>query len=332
MQRKSFKWAGMLVAAAALALPGSAAAGGLNTGVNAVKAHTDRADAALDRAVALWERNRDRAGNRQFVQSRRELRRAEAKANRLVRKARNQRSSTAAARAKAATAELRDKGVEELTGALDEVDGQVENRVAQAALSDTRGREKALAILNALLENGVPEQAETGILKAIAALSEDRTDEVKEQVTALQSNEVSNRSKRKVARAAATNVDGQARAAERLAALLEDPDMPEASKAGLQRAYDAVTKEQEVGAASLSTALNRLPASVRSFVEAIVTQAKENARELRENRPAPPTGGPGDTPPEETPPEESSSGAPEGTPSGQPESTPPESPGSGYRP
>lgn len=341
MQRKWITKAGLVAAAAALALPASAAAESLATGVNAARAHTNRADAALDRAVRLWNRNSDRAAQRQFGQSRRELARAEANARRVERRANSDRERTVAAWVQRLVAEQRDDNVEVLTAALEEAQGRVERRVAQAALADTYGREKAMAVLDALLEEGVVARAETGVALALAALSQERGGEVARQAKALGSEEVSKASKRKVARTAAVNVKGQARAGGRLAELIADPDMPESSKAGLQRALDSVGKEQQAASATLSSVLDRLPAFVRSFVKAVVEQAHEDAQSMRENRPEPPTGGPGEgeAPSEEAPEGESpSQGSSEGSSAGEESAGEeagggaPESPGSGYRP
>jgi hypothetical protein len=85
--------------------------------------------------------------------------------------------------------------------------------------------------------------------------------------------------------------------------------MPAQSKQGLQRAYDAVVGEQERSADILARFSDRMPTRIRSFVEQIVRQAREDAQEMRDNRPPPPSDGD---------PEGDSPGAPEGTPGGPP--------------
>ena len=62
-----------LIASGALALPAGANAADIQTAVSAVQAHTDRADAALDRAVALFGNNSDRAARKAFATSRKEI-------------------------------------------------------------------------------------------------------------------------------------------------------------------------------------------------------------------------------------------------------------------
>jgi hypothetical protein len=57
-----------------------------------------------------------------------------------------------AAKALRLVATERDVSVEPLVGVLDEASGHLENKVARAALSDTRAREKALAVLAVLAE------------------------------------------------------------------------------------------------------------------------------------------------------------------------------------
>jgi len=77
----------MLIAIGALALSAGANAADIQTAVSAVQAHTDRADAALDRAVALFETNSDRKARVAFAKSRKEMglaKAAAAKARRQV--------------------------------------------------------------------------------------------------------------------------------------------------------------------------------------------------------------------------------------------------------
>ena len=63
------------------------------------------------------------------------------------------------------------------------------------------------------------------------------------------------------------------------------------TKPGLQRAYDTVVLEHENVADVLSRSSDRMPAYVRSFVQEIIRQAREDAQGMRENRPRPPSGG-----------------------------------------
>lgn len=279
------------LAAVAAVVPAAGASAHINVGVDSVKKHTDRADSGLDRAVALFERNADRRGSRELARSRRELGRATAEAARLRRQARTQNQRAEAARATTLVAAQRDENIEPLVGALDEVSGRVENTVAKAALADTRGRDKAMAVISSLLEQGVSEKAAVGLSKALAALAQERDGEIRAEATELVGRDVSRSGKRRLARTVGANVAGQSTAAQKLAALIADPDMPAEAKPGLQRAYDAVIAEHAGIADILTRFSDRMPAFVRSFVEQVVTQARSDAQGMRENRPAPPTGG-----------------------------------------
>lgn len=163
--------AAAVLVAGALAFPVGASAH-VGTGVSSVRAHTDKADAALDRAVALFERNRDGRGEQSLRRSRREMGQATAEAARLRRTARSASARAAAARAQVLVADQLEENVELLEGLLDEVEGRVENLVAKAALADTRGLDKAIAIIEVLLEQGLPSQAIAGLNAALSALSQ----------------------------------------------------------------------------------------------------------------------------------------------------------------
>lgn len=300
-----------LIACGALALPAGANAADIQTAVSAVQAHTDRADAALDRAVALFEKNSDRAARVAYAKSRKQMGLATAAAARARRQADKPSEHAAAAAAAATLGKEQGQNIERLAGALLEADGADENKIAAAARADTKGREKAIAILTALLAK-VPEQAKTAIAKAIAALSLDRADETRVQAKALVSSKVSNTNKRRVALTIKTSVDGQDKASDTIAALIASPEMPAQSKPGLQIAYDSVTAEHGSVADILSRLSDRMPAFVRAFVTTIITQARTDAQGMRENHPTgPPAGTPGA--PTTTP-----GGPPAGIPAGPP--------------
>lgn len=300
-----------LIACGALALPAGANAADIQTAVNAVSAHTDRADSALDRAVALYEKNSDRKARVAYAKSRKQMGLATAAAAKARRQADTPDAHAAAGAATALLAREQGQNIEKLVAALIPADGADENAIVAAARADTKGREKAIAILTALLAK-VPEQAKPGILKAIAALSLDRADETRVQVKALVSPKVSNTNKRRIALTIKTSVDGQDKASDTLAALIASPDMPAQSKPGLQIAYDNVTAEHGSVADILSRLSDRMPAFVRTFVTTIITQARTDAQGMRENHPTgPPAGTPGA--PTTTP-----GGPPAGIPAGPP--------------
>ena len=283
-----------LIAAGALALPAGASAADIQTAVQAVQAHTDRADAALDRAVSLFGKNSDRAARKAFATSRKEMGLAKAAAAKARRQADTPTERTQAALAQALLGAELGENIEKLAAALLPADGTDENKIADAARADTQGREKAIAILTVLMGQ-VPEQAKFGIARAIAALSQDRDDEAQATGKALVSKHVSPTNKRRVAEAIKVSVDGQDKASATLAALIADPNMPAQSKPGLQIAYDAVTGEHG-SVADILSRLNaaRMPAFVRAFVERIITQARTDAQGMRTNHPTgPPAGIPG---------------------------------------
>ncbi|HVF78806.1 MAG TPA: hypothetical protein VNA28_10950 [Solirubrobacteraceae bacterium] len=282
-----------LIATGALALPAGANAADIQTAVSAVTAHTDRADSALDRAVAQFKGGSDRAARKAYATSRKEMGLAKAALGEARRQAVTPDEHAAAAAATAVLGTEQGQNIEKLAAALIPADGADENAIAAAARADTKGREKAIAILTALLAK-IPEQAKPGILKAITALSLDRADETNVQVKALVSPKVSNTNKRRVALTIKTSVDGQNTASAKLAALIADPNMPAQSKPGLQIAYDNVTAEHGSVADILSRLSPRMPAFVRDFVTKIITQARTDARGMRENHPTgPPAGVPG---------------------------------------
>ena len=282
-----------LIASGALALPATAGAADIQTAVSAVSAHTDRADAALDRAVKLFGKSNDRAARIAFAKSRKQMGLAKAAAAKARRQADTPAENTQAALAQALVGAELGENIEKLAAALLPADGRDENKIAAAARADTQGREKAIAILTALMGQ-VPDQAKAGIARAIAALSQDRDDETQATAKALVSKRVSSANKRRMTQAIKASVDGQAKASATLAALIANPDMPAQSKPGLQIAYDAVTGEHGSVADILSRLSPRMPAFVRSFVERIITQARTDARGMRTNHPTgPPAGVPG---------------------------------------
>lgn len=274
--------------AAALWMPLGAAAATSPT-VTTVRQHTARADAALDRATALFAQGRDAEGTRQFVLSRKQLGIAASQAAQLRARANTSAKRQQAAAATRAVAAEQDQNVDQLVALLDDADGRVENLVAQAALADTRGREKAAAVLGAL-SSRVPPQAARGLAAALQALGRNRDDEARAATAALTSSEVSETAKATLAATVKANLAGQNTAAKRLAALIGSDRMPAAAKAGLQRAYDAVVAEQRAAADQLEQASANMPEAVRASVLATVQAARTNAQSLQNNRPQVPSG------------------------------------------
>ncbi|UTI66798.1 hypothetical protein NBH00_11455 [Paraconexibacter antarcticus] len=166
--------------------------------------------------------------------------------------------------------------------------GTVQNQVAQTALTDTTGRDKALAVL-AAVALAAPSQAQAGLAHAVQALSTDRSREVTADAKALVSDAVTPANKQTLATAVKADITGQTTAAAKLKQLLGASSTPDAAKPGLSKAYDAVSTEHGTLADILSRFSDRMPASIRSFVTSIVTHARTDARTMHENRPTPPS-------------------------------------------
>ena len=282
-----------LIASGAMALPAAAGAADIQTAVKAVQSHTTRADSALDRAVTKFAKGSDRSARVAYAKSRKEMGLAKAAAAKARRQAHTPDEHVQAALAQALVGAELGENIEKLAKALRTADGRDESKIAAAARADTRGREKAIAILTALLTK-VPEQARTGLAKAIAALSQDRADETKLEAKALISKHVSTTNKKRVATTIKISMNGQTKASETLAALIASADMPAQSKPGLQTAYDNVIAEHGSVADILSRLSSRMPAFARARVEQIITQARSDAQGMRENHPTgPPAGTPG---------------------------------------
>jgi len=153
-----------------------------------------------------------------------------------------------------------------------------------------------MAVLTVLLDK-VPEQARTGIAKAIASLSVGRDVEMRADAEALVSSHVSSTNKQRVLSTLRTSVDGQVTASDTLKALIDSPDsrdMPAESLPGLRAAYDAVTAEHGSIADILSHFSDNMPAFAKTFVTSIITQVKTDAQAMMDNHPTgPPAGVPG---------------------------------------
>ena len=288
---------GALAAVAAVA-PATTASAHIDVAVKSVEAHTTSANSALARAVSLFNQNADRRGSRAFGLSRSELRGANAEAAKLRRTAKTRNQRADAARARVLVANQQNKNIERSVAVLGDVSGRVENTIAKAALADTRGRTKAIAIITALINgDDVSDNAAKGLARALAALSIDRVNEVRVQARGLTGDDVGRSGKVTLAHTVKANVEGQTKAAAKLAALIADTTMPAESKPGLQRAYDAVIAEHGSIADILSRLSDRMPAEIRSYVEPIITQVRDDAQTMRESRPTPPAHpGPGGPP------------------------------------
>lgn len=271
-----------MAVSALLALPAGAHA---KPRESTVRAHSQQAGAALDRAISLFERNADSRAVRHLYRSRAELAAGQRDVAKLRRGADTAAERATLARAEALIAERQAANVEELVGVLDEADGRVERKIAAFALRDARGRDKAIAVISSRIEAGVPVNAVKGLTRSLASLSANRDEEVEAQGEALADDDVSTQSKKLVARTLETTVEGQHTAAAQLSQLLASDEVPAQAKQALQTAYDQVAQEHGDVAATLDRFADRMPANVRTRVAQVTQRSSEQAQAMRENRP-----------------------------------------------
>ena len=285
-------FAAAAVAAVALALPASAAAHS-DPSLGSVRAHTERADKHLDRALSQLESNRDRAAERSYGRARLELRRGEADAKRLRRAADTGVERSRAARAYWAVGDQADENIEVLVEMLGEARGSFEEQVADVIARDLHGRDRAIRLITALIEDGVSEKAMSGLTAALRSLTAERAGEIEAMAQALTSGDVGSRAQDEVEEAIEDAVEDQASAAERLQALLDGDQVPEQGKRGLTIALGAVNGERVEVAQTLAGLGERMPAAVREQVNTILQDVRE-----RTGAPIPTLGGAptGDTP------------------------------------
>jgi len=316
-----------LAAGALLALPALSVASP-QSALQQVTLHTEHAQAALTQAQTLFAQGKDAQAAQSFGRSRSELGVAASAAAKLVHTASTPTERVAAAKALRLVAGQQARDIPTLAALTVPAQGSVESQIGQAALSDTTGRDKAIAILNTI-SGKVPEQAQAGIAHAIAALSVDRSDEVAAESQALAGDQVGAVAKSRLTSAIDQTLRGQARAAATIQALMGS--LPSQAQQGLARALKAVNADQASSTHSMVTFSDRMPDAVRTFVSQIVQQAQTDPQSLVTSRPQPPVpatdipapvtpgaGEPTDVPAPVTP----TTGAPSGVPVGPPSSVP----------
>ncbi|MDX6556840.1 MAG: hypothetical protein QOD86_3035 [Miltoncostaeaceae bacterium] len=261
-----------LAAGALVALPAAASAhpghgsGNAADAVAKVTAHTERADAALDRAADLFADGRERPAAGAVHRSQAALRHAVKTTARIVRKADTDEERGVAATAVITVATEMDEEIPTLVGLLDTAQSaRADLRLAKAALADARGREKAIEILNDLMEAGLPAESQAAVTAAITALSTDRSAEIAKATAALEDPDTSEATGKTIRLTIDVTLDGQERAADILRQLIAQ--LPDAAKGGLQRALDAVSAEREDSAEGLDEASDRMPDGVRKFID-----------------------------------------------------------------
>jgi len=261
------------VAAAALALPASAAAHS-DPSLGSVRAHAERADTHLDRALSQLERNRDRAAERSYGRARLELRRGEADAKRLRRAADTGAERSRAARAYWAVGDQADENIEVLVEMLDEARGKFEEKLAGVIGRDLAARDRAIAVISALIQNGVNEKAMGGLTAALESLTSERGGEIVAMAQALTGGQVGARAEDEVEGAIEDAVEDQGVAAQRLQELLAGEQVPEQGKRGLAIALAAVNSERVDVAAKLDGLGDRMPEGVRAKVGAVLDMVR----------------------------------------------------------
>jgi len=307
---------GAALAAGVLAGVPAVAGASPSTAAATVALHTDRADAALARAAALFRGGDDAQALRAVAGARVNMGRAVSAAARLLREAETPAERVAAARALRALATQQDDNVPALLAMLPSAGPRADVRLARVALADVNGRERAIAKLNGLLAGGLPAAARTGVTRAIAALSTERAPEVTRAAAALADDDTPAAAAQRLSQLVDRSLRGQARAAATITVLIGR--LPEAARPGLERALRAIAGEQAASAARLAGLSDRMPERVRAFVARIVAQARDDARQLRGQinppvpvSPGPPAGTPGA--PEDAP-VPTDPGPPSGTP------------------
>jgi hypothetical protein len=286
---KTLRTAGACLAAALVTLPAIAAADPGNA-LLTVRSHTRAADTALTRAVTLFAAGRPDEATSAFQRSRADLGQAVAKAAALLRTAATPEARVDAARALVLVATQQTRDVRLLIRATGPAEGAVETRAAGAALSDVRGRDRALGQLRDLLARGVTPAAEHGLARAIVALSTARGKEAAAAAGALAGGRLGSAGASALAKTVGASLTGHSHATAVIEDLLQR--LPDAAQAGLGRALVAIGADQSDSAQSVSALVPQMPPAVQTFVAQVAAQAQTDPQGMRTDRPAPPAADP----------------------------------------
>jgi hypothetical protein len=267
-------FAAVAVTAAALALPASAAAHS-DPSLGSVRAHAERADKNLDRALDRLERGRDGYAETWYDRARLELRRGEFDAKRLRRGADTVAERSRAGRAYWAVGDQADENIEVLVEMLDEARGSFEEEIADVIDRDLHARDRAIRLITALIESGVNENAVDGLTAALRSLTSERTGEIEALVAALSAGDLGSGAEEDVEDAIEDAIEDQGAAAQRLQELLAGDQVPEQGKAGLRIALAAVSGERVDVAQMLDGLGEGMPAGVRAKVGEILQLVRE---------------------------------------------------------
>lgn len=266
--------AAVAFAAAALALPASAAAHS-DPSLGSARAHAERADKNLDRALDRLERGPDGYAETWYERARLELRRGEFDAMRLRRAADTVAERSSAGRAHWAVGDQADENVEIFVEMLDEARGDFEERIAGVVDRDLHARDRAIRLITSLIESGVNEKAMGGLTAALASLTSEREGEIEAMADALTNGDMGSRAEDEVADAIEDAIEDQGAAAERLEELLAGDQVPEEGKRGLRIALAAVNGERVDVAETLDGLGEGMPAGVRAKVGEILALVRE---------------------------------------------------------
>jgi hypothetical protein len=264
--------AAAIAAGALIAIPATASASEGPTATD-VKQYTAKADVSLDRAFAMFTRGNDRPGIKAFRQSRGYLGKAKNIATKLAKTADTDAERAQAARAWQFLALERDENLAQLVKLLEKVNAKTDKIVATALLADTKHRDKAIGVIQDLIDAGVPAKVEAGLNRVIASLTSGRAAEIGAQVNLLAEVKLPTDVQKSVALSIKANLGAQARVAAVLDTLI--PQLPEDSRAQLEKALDLVNDQLSAAAEMMDDVADLLPPFVRPMVQGILTDVKQ---------------------------------------------------------
>ena len=274
MGKKSSRTLAAAIAAGALiAIPSTASASPAAPSTAQVKAYTVKADVALDRAVAMFTRGNDRPALRSFRLSRAYLGKAKSISSRLTLGADTDVARTWAAQAWCLLAKERDENLAQLVELLKKVDAKTEKIIAAALLADTKHRDAAIGVIQELINAGVMPWTETSGNRLISALTSGRAAEIGAQMNVLAEVKLPADAQRAIAVAIQENVGAQARVAVVLNGLI--PQLPEESRAQLQRALDLAYAQLAAAAKLMEDLADLMPPFVRPLIVGILDDVKQ---------------------------------------------------------
>lgn len=306
MGKKSSRTLAAAIAAGALiAIPATASASPERPSAADVRSYTVKSDNALDRAVVLFSRGKERHALKSFRLSRAYLGKAKALAAGLAEDAESTAARTRAASAWRFLALERDQNIARLVKLLERVDAQADGIVARALLADTKHREAAIAMIQGLIDAGVSPAGEAVMNRLITALASGRAAEIGAQVGALAETELPPAAQQAVAKAIQSNLGAQARVAVVLDTLI--PQLPEDQRAHLQKALDVARAQLAAAADMMDGVAAMVPPFVRPLIQGILADVQRMMEAITAPWLGPPSA---PAPPPPAPPAPATPGAP----------------------